>query len=400
MTRFPWPHLLLLGAGVFISVTTELVPTGLLLSMSRDLQVSPSRLGLLVTGYAVMVALFAAPLGTLTARMPRKTLLVASLGAYTASNAVMIVAPDYPVAFGARLLGGVTHGLFWAVVGGYAARLVTGDRVGRAVTVLSAGGSMAVLVGVPAGTSLGTAVGWRTTFAVLTGVAVLLTLLAWWLLPEVPGSSAPVRTPMREVLRQPNFPPIVAMTAVTMLGAYLMITYTAPLLHRAGLSETQIAPVLLANGIAGTLMLPVAGWVADRWLRPGILASGGLLMAGLVLLSLYGTAVWAAVGTMILFGLGMGLLPVFMQAATLRVAPDHTEQASGINASAYNIGVACGALVGALALDTWGIGGIPPLGLALVTTGMLVYAAATGATRIRLRARPLPATREGDQGVA
>ncbi len=395
MTRFPWPTLLLLGAAVFVSVTTELVPTGLLLGMSRDLEVSPSRLGLLVTGYAVMVALFAAPLGTLTARLPRKALLVASLGAYTASNAVMIVAPGYGVAFAARLVGGVTHGLFWAVVGGYAARLVTADRVGRAVTVLSAGGSAAVLAGVPAGTGIGTAVGWRATFAMLTGVALVLTLLAWRLLPEVPGSSAAVRTPMREVLRLPQFPPIVAMTAVTMLGAYMMFTYTAPLLRHAGLGETQIAPVLLVNGLAGTLMLPVAGWIADRRLRAGIVAGGGLLMAGLLLLIVQGTAVWAAVAAMVMFGLGMGLLPIFMQAATLRVAPDHTQEASGINASAYNAGVACGALAGAFTLDTWGIGGIPPVGLALVATGMIVYVASTGTTGIRFR-RPAVASRQGD----
>ncbi|GHJ43663.1 MFS transporter [Catellatospora sp. TT07R-123] len=370
---WPWPSLLLLSSAVFVSVTTELVPTGLLLGMSRDLGVSPSRLGLLVTGYAAMVALFAAPLGTLTARLPRRELLVAALAAYTASNAVMLVAPNYPVAFGARLLGGITHGLFWAVVGGFAARLVSPDRVGRAVTVVSAGGGMAVLIGVPAGTSLGTALGWRAAFGLLTAVAVGLTLLAWRLLPQVPGSTAAVRTPMRAVLRLPSFPPVVAMTAVTMLGAYLMITYTAPLLHRAGLAETQLAPVLLANGLAGTLMLPVAGWVADRRLRIGVVAAGGLLLAGLVLLWWQGTAMWAAITAVVLFGFGMGLLPIFMQALTLRVAPEHTEQASGINASAYNVGVAGGALIGAFALDTWGLGGIAPLGVLLVAAGMAVY---------------------------
>lgn len=379
----PWPSLLLLSLAVFISVTTELTPTGLLLGMSRDLAVSEAQLGLLVTGYALMVALFAAPLGTLTARMPRKALLVASLAAYTASNAVMVVAPNYPVAFAARLLGGITHGLFWAVVSGFAARLVTPDRIGRAVTVVSAGGSMAVLIGLPAGTSLGTAIGWRATFAGLTGVAVMLTLLAWWLLPEVPGSTAAVRARMRDVLRVPDFSPIVAMTAVTMLGTYMMITYTAPLLHRAGISEAGIAPVLLANGVAGTLMLPIAGWVADRRLRAGIIAAVGVLLGGLVLLWLNGTAAWAAVTAVIVFGCGMGLLPIFMQAATLRVAPDHTEQASGINASAYNAGVAAGALTGAFALDAWGLAAIPPLGALLVTAGMAVYLAGTAPARVQ-----------------
>ncbi|MEV0460869.1 MFS transporter [Catellatospora methionotrophica] len=381
----PWPSLALLSAAVFVSVTTELVPTGLLLSMSRDLAVSESQLGLLVTGYALMVALFAAPLGTLTARMPRKRLLVVALAAYTASNAVMTVAANYPVAFTARLLGGVTHGLFWAVVGGYAARLVSPDRIGRAVTLVSAGGSMAVLIGVPAGTSLGTATGWRAAFALLTGVAVVLTLLVWWLLPEVPGSTATVRTPMREVLRVPNFPPIVVMTAVVMLGTYMMITYTAPLLHRAGISEDGIAPVLLANGLAGTLMLPVAGWIADRHLRTGIVAASGLLLGGLVLMWLNGAAAWTAITAVIVLGFGMGLLPIFMQAATLRVAPDHTEQASGINASAYNVGVAAGALTGAFALDAWGLGAIPPLAALLVATGMALYLSGTARAGARVQ---------------
>ncbi|WP_196279082.1 MFS transporter [Catellatospora vulcania] len=379
----PWPSLVLLSAAVFVSVTTELVPTGLLLGMSRDLGVSESQLGLLVTGYALMVALFAAPLGTLTARMPRKSLLVASLAAYTASNAVMVVAPDYPVAFVARLLGGATHGLFWAVVGGFAARLVTPDRIGRAVTVVSAGGSMAVLIGLPAGTSVGTALGWRATFTALTAVAVVLTLLAWWLLPEVPGSTAAVRARMREVLRVPDFPPIVAMTAVTMLGTYMMITYTAPLLQRAGISEHGIAPVLLANGLAGTLMLPLAGWIADRRLRAGIMAACGVLLGGLVLLWLHGTAAWAAVTAVVVLGVGMGLLPIFMQAATLRIAPDHTEQASGINASAYNVGVAAGALSGAFALETWGLGAIPPLGALLVAGGLALYVSGTASARVQ-----------------
>ncbi|MDI1464081.1 MFS transporter [Catellatospora sp. KI3] len=374
---WPWPSLLLLSLAVFVSVTTELVPTGLLLGMSRDLGVSPSRLGLLVTGYAAMVALFAAPLGTLTARMPRKQLLVAALAAYTASNAIMLVAPNYPVAFGARLLGGVTHGLFWAVVSGFAARLVSPDRLGRAVTIVSSGGSMAVLVGVPTATSLGTALGWRAAFALLTALAVGLTLLAWRLLPQVPGSSAPVRTPMREVLRVPSFPPLVVMTAVTMLGAYLMITYIAPLLQHAGLRETQIAPVLFVNGLAGTLMLPVAGWVADRHLRTGVVVAGGLLAASLALLWWQGTSAWAAVTAVVLFGVGMGLLPILMQAATLTVAPQYTEQASGINASAYNVGVAGGALAGGLTLDAWGLGGIPPLGVGLVALGMALYVLGT-----------------------
>jgi predicted MFS family arabinose efflux permease len=341
--------------------------------MSRDLSVTPPQLGLLVTGYALMVAIFAAPLGTLTAHLPRRLLIATALATYTASNAIMIVAPNYPAAFAARLLGGLTHGLFWAVLGGYAARLVSPERVGRAITMVSSGGAIAVLIGVPAGTTLGNAIGWRATFVGLTVLSLVITVLSVRLLPAVPGSSARVRTPMREVLRQPGFPAIVATTAVTMLGAYTFITYTAPLLLHAGLSEMYIAPVLLCSGIAGTLMLPVAGWTVDRWLRPGIIVGAVLMTTALLLISLGGQSAVVAIIAVTMSGLAMGLLPIFFQTATLRVAPHHTEQASGINASAFNVGIAGGALIGAFTFDTWGIWAVPVAGTAMAAAGLLLY---------------------------
>ncbi|WP_157631344.1 MFS transporter [Catelliglobosispora koreensis] len=374
MTRQPWPlgSLLLLCAGIFLSVTTELVPTGLLLSMSRDLSVSPAQIGLLVTGYAVMVALFAAPLGTLTARLPRRLLLTAALASYAVSNAVMIFAETYSIAVVARLIGGLTHGLFWAVLGGYAARLVSPERVGRAITIVSSGGAAAVLIGVPAGTSIGVAVGWRYTFAGLAVLGVVLALLAQRL-PEVPGSTAAVRTSLLEVVRLPGFPAIVATTAVTMLGAFTFSTYTAPLLANAGLSEAQIAPVLMCSGLAGTLMLPVTGWLVDRWLRQGMLTGAALMTGALVLLSIGGRSAIVAIAAVTMSGLAMGLLPVLFQTATLRTAPDHTEQASGVNASAFNVGIAGGATIGALTLDHVGIEAVPVVGAVLAATGLIVY---------------------------
>jgi DHA1 family inner membrane transport protein len=387
VTRQPWPvsSLLLLCSAVFLSVTTELVPTGLLPGMSRDLGVSPAQLGLLVTGYALMVALFAAPLGSATMRLPRRGLLVTALAIYTASNAIMIVAPNYPVAAGARLLGGLTHGLFWAVLGGYAARLVSPERVGRAITVVSSGGAGAVLLGVPAGTALGTTIGWRATFAVLTGLSALVAVLALKLLPQVPGSSAAVRTPLREVLRLPGFPPIVAMTAVTMLGAYTFITYIALLLQHSGLTELQVAPALLASGIAGALMLPLAAWLVDRHLHLGIIAGAATLTVALGLLAVTGFSPVLAVIAVTLSGMAMGLLPIFMQTATLRVAPEHTEQASGVNASAFNIGIAGGALAGALTLDTRGVGAVPLTAALIAASGLLVYLVGTRQSAVRSR---------------
>jgi predicted MFS family arabinose efflux permease len=373
--RWPVTALLLLAAAVFLSVTTELLPTGLLPGMSRDLRVTAARLGLLVTGYAVMVALFAAPLGTATVRLRRRPLLAGTLASYTLSNTILVFAPGYPIALVARLIGGLTHGMFWAILAGYAARLVAPDRVGRAVAIVSAGGTGAVLVGVPAGTALGVAAGWRAAFAVLAGIAALLAVLTLRLLPDVPGSGAAVRTPLRDVLRLPGFPRVVATTAMTMLGAYTFITYLAPYLQNAGLTEQQISPVLLASGIVGLIALIVSGFVVDRWLHQGMIAGATVLVANLAFLAVAAGSPLPASAFTALVGLAMGTLPVFFQAMTLRVAPDHPDLASGVTAGAFNIGIAGGAVIGGVVIDTAGVALVPVVGLALATIGLAVLVA-------------------------
>jgi len=371
--RWPLTALLLLMCAVFLSVTTELLPTGLLPGMSRDLRVTAARLGLLVTGYAVMVALSAAPLGTMTARLGRRALLTGTLLSYAVSNTVLVFSHSYVVALIARLIGGFTHGLFWAILAGYAASLVTPDRVGRAVTIVSSGGTAAVLVGVPAGTALGVAAGWRFAFAALAGVALVLALLALRLLPEVAGRDRGTTPPMRDVLRLPGFPTVVLMTAITMLGIYSFLTYLAPYLQHAGLTEAQIAPVLLAGGVVSLIGLVIGGVVVDRWLRGGIIAGVAALVANLVLLAVgSGSPLLAAIGVA-LTGIGMGTVPMFVQTATLRIAPDHADQASGINASAYNVGVAGGALIGGIVIDTAGVALVPVVGAVLSAIGLVIF---------------------------
>src|SRR3954454_16848794 len=122
LVRPQWPllGLLTMSTAVFLSVTTELLPTGLLPSMSRDLGVTEGRLGLIVSGFAVMVAVFATPVGLALARVPRRRVLVAVLIGYTVCNLITAASHWYPLTLGARLLGGLTHGAFWGMLGAYA----------------------------------------------------------------------------------------------------------------------------------------------------------------------------------------------------------------------------------------------------------------------------------------
>ena len=385
MDSRPWPlgSLLLLSAAVFVSVTTELLPTGLLPAMSRDLGVSEGQVGLLVTAYALMVAVLAAPIGVVTARYGRRTLLTVAMILYAVCSTVTAVSDSYPLTVAGRLVGGFSHGLFWGMLAGYAGRLVSPDRVGRAVAITLTGGTSAVVVGVPLGTAIGVAAGWRVSFAGLAAVAAILALIAARRLPRIDGTADGHGVRMRDVLRQPALAAVITATALIMLGQFSFSTYVAPFLTHAGLAESQLAPALFANGLAGVLGLVLAGLLVDRALRAATVAAGALLAVTFVVLTLGGTAAAVAVAANAALGLAMGMLPLFLQAAALRAAPDAHDPASALNAAAFNVGIAGGALLGGISLDRFGPAALPLVAAALTSIGLAVTVASRRVGRVQ-----------------
>ncbi|MEV0273775.1 MFS transporter [Hamadaea sp. NPDC050747] len=370
----PWPlaSLLLVAAGTFLSVTTEMLPMGLLSSISHDLRVSEPSVGLLVTGYALMVALFAAPLGRATARLPRRALFVGTLVAYAGSSVLMAVSTAYPIAAVARLLGGLTHGVFWAMVAGYVARLVPPERLGRAVTIVFSGGTVAVLVGVPLGTGLGVAIGWRASFLALSGATALVALVASRLLPPMPGETSATETSLVRVLRTPSVTVVAVTTALTMLGYFAFYTYISPFLQASGVAEKTLGPALFGYGVAGAVGLFLAGMLVDRRPRLAMLSGGGILTAALVFLAGAPDGPVLAVAGVMVAGLALNGLAVLVQAAILRAAPPQAgDTASALNASAFNLGIGGGALLGGQVLAGWGTGALPAVAAVLTGAGLL-----------------------------
>lgn len=384
-SRWPVASLTVLTAAVMLSVTTELLPTGLLPAMSRDLDVSAGRLGLLVTGYALMVALFAAPLGVLTGRVPRRKLMVACILGYALSNTILVLAPNYPIAAGGRLLGGLTHGVFWAMLAGYASRLVSPERVGRTVAIVSGGGTASVLVAVPAGTALGVATSWRVAFGVLAGLSLVLLVAVFRLLPALPGTASLTPVRLRTVVRLPGLRPIMLTTAVTVLGYFAFSTYVAVFLLHAGLNERQIAVALLGSGVCGAVGLVLGGIFVDRYLRASLVASIAGLALAMGIGALGGASTAVALVTVGVASVAMGALPALLQTVTLQAAPGAGDPASALNASAFNVGIGGGALLGAVVTDNWGAGALPVLAVALTGAGaIIVVLLRVGAPRPRL----------------
>ncbi len=363
------PGLLSLALASCLAVTTEMLPVGLLPDIGAAFAVPDSVTGLLVGLYAVMVAALAVPLTVVTTRFARKPLLLTTVAGYALSNALVATAPVFAVVAVGRTVGGVTHALFFSLVIGYAPRLVSRAHVGRALALAGSGGSAGLVLGVPLLTTLGTATGWRVSFAVLAALSVLTFVLVGRLLPRVrhePASRGP---------RQGGRGPLVAVATSNMLvflGQFTVYTFISLVLLTSGVSPAFLGPILLVCGACGLLGLWYAGRGLDR--KPGRTAVVivGVAMGGVVILGstwptlvavLIATAVWSA---------AFGGVPSIYQTCAVRTHAMPPERAGAwINATA-NVGIAGGAAIGAGLLETAGLSTLPWVGALLIGLGLVV----------------------------
>ncbi len=403
-SRFPYFALITLAVAVFMSVTIEMLPTGLLPEMSHQLGVSESEIGVTVSVFAFTVVLSSAPLTALTRRLPRHALVVGVLVIFVASALLTALAPNYPVLVLSRILGGLAHGVFWSVVGAYSAYLVPKEQLGRAVSITLGGGSLAFVLGVPLGTALGGAVGWRLSFVILAALTFVAAGFVYRFLPRVDhlststlvGTSTGSITVLTEEFAGDEEPRrdhsvtavvfVCVITAITMLGQYCFYTFIAPYLVRAvGLHESAVGPVLFLYGAAGAVSLVlVAVWLGRRP-RLGLMAGLVLILCTTLTLAIVPRMVPLALSAFFLWGLAMGALPPLLQTRLLHAAPARIRDASSaFYTSAFNVGIGGGALVGSIVLAGLGLSALP-----WVYVGVLLFSIALVITSDAfLRRRP------------
>lgn len=351
----PLGGLLALASAGFITILTEAMPAGLLPQMSDGLGVSPALVGQLVTLYALGSLLAAIPLTLLTRGWRRRPLLLIAIGGFALVNSVTAFSSHYGVTLVARFFAGVFAGLLWALLAGYASRMVAPNLQGRAIAVAMLGAPLALSLGVPAGTFLGTTVGWRLSFAIMTGLTLLLLIWARWQLPDFAGEPVGKRLGLRQVLNLPGIRPVLWVTFTYVLAHNILYTYVAPLLGPAGIAD-EIDRVLLVFGLAALLSIWLAGVLIDRWLRVLLVASCALF--GLIALALAfwiesPGVVYAAVA---LWGLAFGGLPALLQTALAKAAGASADAAQSMLVTVWNLGIAGGGLVGGVLLQGWGVG--------------------------------------------
>ncbi|RKR75411.1 MFS transporter [Frondihabitans australicus] len=430
--RFPWGGLIALAVASFFSISGEMLPTGLLPQMGADLHVSESSVGLLVSVFAFTVVFTSTILTHLLSRIPRHRLLVGLIVVIAIGAIGTALAPSYGVLVAARILGGLAHGVFWAICGAYAAHLVPREQVGKALAVSSSGGTLAFVLGVPLGTALGQAVGWRWAFGILAVLMVGGALLVWRLLPDVgsgaddaetlrqeysdaatgatpigPGALATGSIPIIRdaqaradaVRRETPDPSTLGVvfscvtTGIFMVGHYALYTYVAPFLTQtSGLSDQALSIALFAYGIAGAAGLLLVGWVLGR--RTGLTIPVAMVLSILTvvaLLLLEGRAA-PSFAVFVILGITFGVLPPLLQIRLLERAPARIRDlASSFYTASFNAGIGAGALVGGIVLSGVGLGALPVVDASIAAVMLVATLVSDRVLVQRHRRRHLPA---------
>ncbi|MEU8167145.1 MFS transporter [Micromonospora sp. NPDC049004] len=371
--------LVALSLAAFAFITTELLPVGLLTHIAPDLDRSRSQVGLLVSGYAVVVVLASVPLTRLTQRIPRRHLLGATMFLFAVANAAAALAPTYAVLAGSRLVTALAQAMFWSV----ATATVIGPFPvavrGRAVALFATGATLAPVLGVPLGTWLGQQAGWRVAFAALAGAGLAIAAAVFVLLPSYPpaaGGAARGTAPDGR-----RFAVLLIATALGIGGFMTLQTYITPfLLDISGFADAALAPLLFAAGTAGVLGTLAAARTLDARPIASLLTPLSIGTAALFGMYALGTLRHGAVAFLAAIGLAYAAFGSAVQNRMLQLAPGSTDIASAGVSTAFNAGIAGGSLLGGTLLP---ISGARPLALigGLLTLAALTLLAAD--TRLR-----------------
>ena len=358
--RLPWAPLVVLAALGFTAVTTELLPSGLLPQISRDLGVEESSVGSLTAAYAAVIVVTAVPLSKfLASRVERKRLLVSVVFLFALSNVLLAISPTLVIAVAARLLGGIAHGLLWSTMAPYVARIVPADAMGRGMAVVFSGNSIAMAAGAPLGTLLGGVMSWRASFLVLTGVGAVLGALAIALLPSVPATAGASRPSIRLAVRRPGVLTVATAWPLLLFAHFALFTYIALFVRAEGLPDAATSVSLSVVGVAGLLGIWAAGPTADRYPRRSLLVTVAAIVASFAAMPLFAGTWGGIIALTGLWGAGIGAVGIYNQAAILRAGGEQGEAANGLSVVTIQLGIALGAAYGALALGVVGAPLVP-----------------------------------------
>lgn len=371
--------LLALTLSAFAIGTTEFVIVGLIPTMAADLNVSLPSAGLLVSLYALGVAIGAPVLTALTSKMNRKHVLLAVIGLFVVGNLLAWQAPGYNTLIAARILTGLAHGVFFSIGSTIATGLVSKEKAASAIAIMFTGLTVALVTGVPLGTYIGQHFGWETTFLIVAILGLIALVGSALLVPNnlKQDATASLKDQLK-VLTQTRLLLVYAITALGYGGTFTAFTYLAPILEQvSGFDASAVGLIMLVYGVSVAVGNIQGGKMADKF---GPVKALTIIFAGLaaILFVLNFTAYnpVAAVITILVWGaFAFGNVPglqVYVVKLAEKYTPNAVDVASGLNIAAFNVGIALGSWSGGLIVERAGLMNTPWVGCVVVISALLL----------------------------
>ncbi|MEL4430133.1 MFS transporter [Shewanella mangrovisoli] len=371
--------LLALTLSAFAIGTTEFVIVGLIPTMAQDLQVSLPSAGLLVSLYALGVAVGAPVLTALTGHWNRKHVLLAVMTLFVVGNVLAWQAPSYETLIAARVITGLAHGVFFSIGSTIATGLVPKEKAASAIAIMFTGLTVALVTGVPLGTYIGQSFGWQSTFLAVALLGLIALIGSAFLVPNnLKQTRAASLLTQAKVLTEPRLLLVFAITAIGYGGTFVAFTFLAPILQQiSGFDASAIGVIMLVYGVSVAIGNIWGGKMADNM---GPIKALTYIFTGLaaVLFIFHFTALnpITAVLTILVWGaFAFGNVPglqVYVVKLAETYAPTAVDVASGLNIAAFNIGIALGAWGGGQIVEQMGLMQTPLIGALVVIAALLL----------------------------
>lgn len=368
-----------LTISAFAIGTTEFVIVGLVPTIAEQLAISLPSAGMLVSIYALGVAIGAPVLTALTGSLPRKQLLVALMVLFTAGNLLAWQAPGYTTLIVARLLTGLAHGVFFSIGSTIATSLVAKEKAASAIAIMFGGLTVALVTGVPLGTFIGQHFGWRETFLAVSMLGVIALISSQLLIPaNIPGRTAASLRDQVKVLTHPRLLLIYAITALGYGGVFTAFTFLASMMQElAGFSSAAVSWILLGYGVSVAVGNIWGGKLADKHgAVPALRFIFAALFVLLMVFQLTASTQYAALVTILVMGIfAFGNVPglqVYVVQKAEQFTPNAVDVASGLNIAAFNIGIALGSVIGGQTVAHFGLAQTPWIGALIVLVAFLL----------------------------
>lgn len=369
--KLPISALLALAMTGFICIITETLPAGLLPQMATGLNISNALAGQTVTAYALGSLLAAIPLTLATQGWRRRNVLLLAIVGFLIFNSITALSSNYGLTIAARFCAGMAAGLSWSLLAGYARRMVAVHQQGKAMAIAMVGTPIALSLGLPLGTWLGGVIGWRSAFA---AISVLTLVLIVWVLanvPDYPGQSSQERMPLLNVLTTQGVRPVLGVVIAWMLAHNILYTYIAPFLQLAGLGS-HVDIVLLVFGVSALLAIALTGRLIDRHLRSSVLVSVAVFALLALVFAGFSHAPTVVYVGVAVWGLTFGGAATLLQTALADTAGEGADIALSMNVVAWNGAIAAGGITGGILLNHWGADAFAPVLVVLLVIAFVI----------------------------